>query len=153
MPLSAITICTRLKAFGCQQTTSNPDVCAGGIPDSVAVIVEDTWQALRLGLNADIPLADRWRLNVEAAWLPYVWFSGTDNHLLRPDLPVPTPQDGQGWGYQLEAMISYRFNDAITLGVGGRYWRMQSQGSADFEVFGGSMQPLDFKTEIYGAFV
>jgi outer membrane protease len=144
----------RLKAFGCQQTASNPDVCAGGIPDSVAVIVEDdTWQALRLGLNADIPLADRWRLNVEAAWLPYVWFSGTDNHLLRPDLPVPTSQDGQGWGYQLEAMISYRFNDAITLGVGGRYWRMQSQGSADFEVFGGSMQPLDFKTEIYGAFV
>jgi hypothetical protein len=45
----------RMKAFGCQETASNPYVCAGGIPDSVAVIVEDdTWQALRVGLNADL---------------------------------------------------------------------------------------------------
>ena len=72
-------------------------ICAGGIPDSVAAIVEDdSWQAVRLGLNADIPLIDRWRLNLEGAWLPYVWFSGTDNHLLRPDLPVPTPETGSG---------------------------------------------------------
>ena len=144
----------RMKAFGCQQTASNLNICTGGVPDSVAVIVEDdTWQSLRLGLNADIPLVDRLRLNLDAAWLPYVWFSGTDNHLLRPDLPVPTPEDGHGWGYQLEALLSYRFDNAISLGVGGRYWHMQSQGNAHFEVFGGSPQPLDFKTEIYGVFV
>lgn len=70
----------RLKGFGCHQTAGNPDICAGGIADSVAVIVEDdTWQGVRLGLNADLPLADRWRLNLEAAYLPYVWFSGSDN--------------------------------------------------------------------------
>ena len=144
----------RMKAFGCQQTASNPAFCAGGIPNSVAMIVEDnTWQALRLGLNADIPLVDRLRLNLEGAWLPYVWLSGTDNHLLRRDLPVPTPEDGHGWGYQLEALLSYQLDDAISLGVGGRYWHMQSKGSAHFEVFGGSPQPLDFKTEIYGVFV
>lgn len=144
----------RMKAFGCQQTASNPAICAGGIPNSVAVIVQDdTWQALRLGLNADIPLVDRLRLNLEGAWLPYVWLSGTDNHLLRRDLPVPTPEDGHGWGYQLEALLSYQLDDAISLGVGGRYWHMQSKGSAHFEVFGGSPQPLDFKTEIYGVFV
>jgi hypothetical protein len=144
----------RMKAFGCQQTASNPAICAAGIPSSVAVIVEDdTWQALRLGLNADIPLVDRLRLNLEAAWLPYVWLTGTDNHLLRPDLPVPTPEDGHGWGYQLEALLSYRLDDAISLGVGGRYWHMQSKGNAHFEVFGGSPQPFDFKTEIYGVFV
>lgn len=144
----------RMKAFGCQQTASNPDICAGGIPNSVAVIVEDnTWQALRLGLNAEFPIVDRLRLNLEAAWLPYVWLSGTDNHLLRRDLPVPTPEDGHGWGYQLEALLSYRLDDAISLGVGGRYWHMQSKGYAHFEVFGGSPQPLDFKTDIYGVFV
>lgn len=144
----------RMKAFGCQQTASNTDVCAGGIPDSVAAIVEDdTWQGLRLGLNADFPVFDRLRLNLDAAWLPYVWMSGTDNHLLRPDLPVPTPEDGHGNGYQLEALLSYKVNDEISLGVGGRYWHMQSKGAAHFEVFGGSPQPLDFKADIYGVFV
>jgi len=144
----------RMKAFGCQQTASNLDICAGGISNDVAVIVQDnTWQSLRLGLNADLPIFDRLRLNIEAAWLPYVWLSGTDNHLLRPDLPVPTREDGHGSGYQLEAILSYRLDDAISLGVGGRYWHMQSKGNAHFEVFGGVPQPLDFKTEIYGVFV
>lgn len=144
----------RLKAFGCQQTASNPDICAGGIPNSVAVIVEDdTWQGVRLGLNADLPLVDRFRINLEGAWLPYVWFSGTDNHLLRPDLPSPIFQDGHSWGYQLEALLSYRFDDAFSVGIGGRYWHMESKGDAHFETFGGSRQPLDFKTDIYGVFV
>ena len=146
----------RMKAFGCQQTATNPMICAGGIPDSVAAIVEDdSWQAVRLGLNADIPLIDRWRLNLEGAWLPYVWFSGTDNHLLRPDLPVPTPEDGLGWGYQLEALLSYQVDKAISIGVGGRYWHMQSRGYAHFEdvVVGGSPQPLDFKADHYGVFL
>ena len=65
----------RMKAFGCQQTASNPFICAGGIPNSVAVIVEDdTWQGLRLGLNADMPLADRWRLDLEAPGCPMSGF-------------------------------------------------------------------------------
>ncbi|HZP70576.1 MAG TPA: hypothetical protein VFB29_11595 [Pseudolabrys sp.] len=144
----------RLKAFGCRQTAGNPLICEGGIPDSVAVIVEDdTWQALRLGLNADLPLFDRWRLNLEAAYLPYVWFSGTDSHLLRPDLPVPVVEDGHRRGYQLEAMLSYKWDNAISFGVGGRYWHMESRGAAHFEDLGGVPQPLDFKATIYGVFV
>ncbi len=144
----------RMKAFGCQQTATNPVICAGGIPNSVAVLVEDdTWQALRVGLNADIPLVNGFRLNVEGAYLPYVWFSGTDNHLLRPDLPFPIPEDGHGWGYQLEAILSYQYSEAVNFGVGGRYWHMQSKGSAHFEDLGGTAQPLDFKADVYGVFV
>jgi hypothetical protein len=144
----------RMKAFGCQQTAGNPDICTGGIPTSVAAIVEDdTWQALRIGLNADVPLADRWRLNLEGAFLPYVWFSGSDNHLLRPDLPFPILEDGHGWGYQLEALVSYQIDDAISVGVGGRYWHMESKGDSHFEDVGGFPQPLDFKATIYGVFV
>lgn len=144
----------RLKGFGCQQTASNPVICAGGIPDSVAVIVEDdTWQGLRLGLNADLPLADRWRLNLEGAYLPYVWFSGSDNHLLRPDLPTPIFEDGHSWGYQLEALLSYKWDDAISIGIGGRYWHFESKGDAHFEQIGGVRQPLDFAADIYGVFV
>jgi hypothetical protein len=144
----------RMKAFGCQQTASNPLICAGGIPDSVAVIVEeDTWQALRLGVNADVPLAARWRLNLEAAYLPYVRFAGSDSHLLRPDLPLPILEDGHGWGYQLEALLSYKWDNAISIGIGGRYWHMESKGDAHFEDVGGVPQPLDFKTNFYGVFV
>jgi hypothetical protein len=144
----------RMKAFGCQQTATNPACGGAGIGDSVAVIVEDsTWQGVRVGLNADLPIYDRFRLNLDAAWLPYVWMSGTDNHLLRPDLPLPTPQDGQGSGFQLEALVSYRVTDEFSLGVGARYWHMQSKGSANFEAVGGGLQPLDFKADIYGAFL
>jgi hypothetical protein len=144
----------RMKAFGCQQTASNPVICAGGIPNSVAALVEDdTWQALRVGLNADFPIVDRLRVNLEAAWLPYAWLSGTDNHLLRPDLPLAIRETGVGWGYQLEALLSYQVDKAISVGVGGRYWHMQSRGYAHFEDIGGSQQPLDFKANIYGVFL
>jgi len=146
----------RLKAYGCTQTASNPDVCAGGIPDSVAVIVEDdTWQAVRVGLNADLPLFDRWRLNLEGAYLPYVWMDGSDNHLLRTDIGRPVREDGHGWGYQLEALLSYQLTDAISLGVGARYWHFESKGAAHFEeIFvNGVEQPLDFKANLYGGFL
>lgn len=146
----------RMKAFGCVQTAGNTSICSPSIPDSVAAIVEDdTWQALRLGLNADLPIYAGWRLNLEGAYLPYVWYNGSDNHLLRPDLPAPIPQDGQGWGYQLEALLSYQLTDAISLGVGGRYWHFQSKGSAHFDALftNGVAQPLDFHANLYGVFV
>jgi hypothetical protein len=144
----------RMKAFGCQETASNTAVCAGGIPDSVAVIVEDdTWQALRIGLNADFPIYDKLRINFDAAWLPYTWLNGTDNHLLRPDLPTPIPEHGVGNGYQLEALLSYQVNDQLSLGIGARYWHMVSKGWADFSSAGGTSQPLDFTAKIYGVFV
>jgi hypothetical protein len=146
----------RMKAFGCAQTASNAAICGTPIPDSVAVIVQDAgWQALRLGLNADLPLFAGWRINLEGAYLPYAWYNGTDNHLLRPDLPLPIREDGTGWGYQLEALLSYRLTEAISLGVGGRYWHFQSKGAAHFEdiFINGVAQPLDFRTNIYGVFV
>jgi len=144
----------RVKAFGCQQTASNPVVCAGGISTNVAAIVEDdSWHAVRVGLNADIPLFDRLRLNIEGAWLPFVWLVGTDNHLLRLSLPVPIREDGHASGYQAEAVVSYRYSEAINLGVGARYWHMQSRGNAHFEDVGGVPQPLDFKANNYGVFL
>jgi outer membrane protease len=146
----------RMKAFGCAQTAGNTEICGTPIPDDVAAIVEDSnWQGVRVGLNADLPLFDRWRINVEGAYLPYVWYNGTDNHLLRWDLPSPIRQDGHGWGYQLEAVLSYQLTNEIALGVGGRYWHFQSKGEAHFEdmFVDGVAQPLDFKANIYGVFL
>lgn len=144
----------RVKAFGCQQTASNFAICGVPIPDTVAGIVEDdSWNALRLGLAAEIPLGDKIRLNVEGAWLPYVYMQGGDNHLLRSDLPHPVPEDGHGWGYQFEASLSYRYSDAISFGGGFRYWYMQAAGGSDFTAIGGTVQPLDFKATNYGVFL
>lgn len=146
----------RLKAYGCTQTAGNTSVCTPAIPDSVGAIVEDdNWHAVRLGLAADIPVVDKLRLNVEGAYLPFVWLTGTDNHLLRPDLAGPFPEDGNGWGYQLEATLTYPVTDAFSVGVGVRYWHMQTKGNADFTdvAFGGTTQPLDFKLDLYGVYL
>jgi outer membrane protease len=151
------------KAFGCQQIASNGTICNPTISDSTAVISqENTWQSLRVGLNADLPIVDRLRLNLDAAWLPYVWFNGTDSHLLRignavGDFTGAIPEDGHGWGYQFDAVLSYRVTDAIDVGLGGRYWHMQSHGYAHFEdhVVGVTAYPqvLDWKTDHYGLFL
>jgi hypothetical protein len=143
----------RLKAFGCTQAASNTSICTPNIPDSVAAIVEDdNWHAVRVGLAADIPVIEKLRLNIEGAYLPYVWLSGTDNHLLRADLN-PFSEDGNGWGYQLEATLTYPITDAFSVGVGGRYWHMQTKGNADFTDSGGTTQPLDFKVDLYGVYL
>lgn len=152
-----------MKAFGCQQNATNTSICTPSVSNDVAVITQDnTWQALRLGLNADIPLFDRFRLNLEGVWLPYVWFNGEDSHLLRigtatGDFTGAIPEDGRGTGYQFEAILSYKIDDNFDVAVGGRYWHMESHGSAHFEnrVVGTAAvaQVLDWKSDHYGVFL
>lgn len=144
----------RTKALGCTQMATNPTICSPSLPDSVAVLVQDNnWHSLRLGLAADIPVVDRLRLNVEGAVLPYVWLKGSDDHLLVPDFNGAVPENGHGWGYQLEATLTYALTDAWSVGVGGRYWHMETRGESDFSASGTPPQPLDFKVDVYGVYL
>jgi opacity protein-like surface antigen len=120
-----------MKGFGCTQIANSFSDCNPPIPTSVQVITEDdTWHALRLGLAVDVVLAPRLSLAGEAAYLPYVRFSGTDNHVLRS---LVSPESGDGLGVQLEAMLSYALTDEFSLGVGGRYWSMRTtSGNVNF---------------------
>jgi hypothetical protein len=128
-----------VAANGCGQIAANPDVCAGGIPDSLKVISQvNNWHALRVGLEASVEFDRRWRLTIDAAWLPYARLYGADSHLLRigsnpGDFTGPVPEDGKGWGYQIDAVVSYNVNNWLHVGAGGRYWHVESKGYTHFE--------------------
>jgi hypothetical protein len=152
-----------VSAQGCGQIATNPFICGiVPIPNSIKVITQDNnWSAMRVGLDGAFDVTDRLKLSVDAAWLPFVWLNGTDSHWLRiggdiGDFAGPIPEDGTGWGYQLEGIISYRVTDFVSVGVGGRYWHMQTKGLTHFEgdVVGvaASPQPVNWSNDNYGVF-
>jgi outer membrane protease len=152
-----------VSAFGCGQIATNPDVCGGGVPDFVKVITQvNNWHSVRLGIDAAFEF-NRFKLSTDLAVLPYVYLTGSDAHWLRMTPFVagafssPVPEDGNGWGYQLEGLLSYRVSDALSFGVGGRYWHMETTGNTHFEGrvvgFNALSQPVDWKLDNFGAFV
>lgn len=142
----------RVNGFGCQQVASG-DVCNPPIvPATFLGLTEtETWRGVALGLNGQVMLWDRLRLEVDAAYLPYVNRAGIDNHWFRADIN-PLIEPGYGWGAQLEAILSYAITDKLSMGVGGRYWAFQTTSA--YTQFGGAPlpQPMTFHTERYGGF-
>ena len=152
-----------VDAMGCTQIATNPDICGGGIPAAFRAIAQtNTWHSLRVGLEAAVQFDRRWKLTVDAAWLPYAQLYGADTHALRiggnpGDFTGPIPEDGNGWGYQFDAIVSYRFNDWISVGAGGRYWHVEAKGYTHFEghVVGVNAQPqvLHWRADHFGGFI
>ena len=151
----------KVNAFGCSQFAANPAICAPAIPETIKVISQDNeWHSLRLGLDAHVDLFERLSLSLEGAWLPYVSLGGADTHWLRigSTFTGPVPEDGIGWGYQFEGLLSYRVNEIFNIGVGGRYWHMRTtKGHTHFEGHivggGGVAQELRWTADHYGVFV
>jgi hypothetical protein len=152
-----------VSAQGCGQIATNPFICGFfPVPATIKVITQDNnWNSLRVGLDGDVDITKRLKLSLDAAWLPLVLLDGTDAHWLRistfpGDFSGPIPEDGTGWGYQLEGVLSYRVTDSLSVGVGGRYWHMQTKGLTHFEGhvngFLAQPQPVDWKTDSYGVF-
>jgi opacity protein-like surface antigen/outer membrane protease len=152
-----------VNARGCAQIATNPTVCGTVIPNDILAITEDSkWTSARVGVSSEF-LWDRIKLSLEGAWLPSVSLESHDTHWLRIQ-PVggnfigPIPEDGTGTGMQFEGVVSYLVNDAFSVGVGARYWRMETtSGGAHFEsnIYGGggTTQPVTFVTERYGGFL
>jgi opacity protein-like surface antigen len=91
----------------------------------------DTWDAVRLGVAADVWLTPALQLTGNFAYLPQVWFDGRDDHWLRNLL---IKEHGGGQGTQLELLLSYYLTQDFSLGVGGRYWAAWADGG---DIFGG----------------
>jgi outer membrane protease len=153
-----------VTADGCGQVATNPFICGiFPIPATIKAITQDNnWSSLRVGLNGEVDVTSRLKLSVDAAWLPVVLLDGTDAHWLRiskfpGDFSGPVPEDGTGWGYQLEGVLSYRVTDSLSVGIGGRYWHMQTKGLTHFEGhvngFQAFPQPVDWKSDNYGVFL
>ena len=129
-----------VDAMGCTQIAAQSrHLRRPAIPDSVRGHLADQ----QLALAARSAWKRRWSSTgagssrVDAAWLPYAALYGADSHLLRigtdpGDFTGPIPEDGKGWGYQFDAIVSYRFNDWISVGAGGRYWHVRGQGPHPF---------------------
>jgi hypothetical protein len=88
--------------------------------------------------------------------LPYVSFTGVDNHLLRGDVSnTISPESGRGQGVQLETILSYSVTPALNVGAGGRYWAMWATTGTSTDLFsqGCPCQTLPARTERYGGFL
>ena len=152
-----------VDAMGCTQVAAHGGICVPAIPDTVRGISQtNNWHSLRLGLEASVEFDRRWKFTVDAAWLPYAALYGSDSHLLRigtnpGDFTGPIPEDGKGWGYQFDAIVSYRFNEWISVGAGGRYWHVEAKGHTHFEgrVVGVNAQPqvVHWRADHFGGFI
>src|SRR5262249_25726738 len=112
----------RQNMFGDQQLATNMVVGVPPRPPSVLLITEtEAWSGLAVGLNTRVALAERWRLELDGAWLPYLGFWGIDNHWHQSSVDL-APEQAQGWGAQFEGVITYALTDQWSVGVGGRYW-------------------------------
>ena len=122
-------------------------------PTSLLGITEtETYSGLAVGVNARLNLAERWRLELDAALLPDVRMWGTDNHWFRADIN-PGPERGFGWGTQFEAILTYALTDQWTVGAGARYWYFVAPNSIAQFPGSATNSPILFSSERYGGFL
>jgi len=154
-----------MNAFGCAQLVLANSICSAPTPSNVLNLTQaDIWQSLRIGISAQTTISDRFGITGDLAYLPYAHFSGLDTHWLR-DPVAYYPQEGTGRGVQAELILTYRFTENLTFGLGGRYWAMWTT-SANQSCNGGcdltaatpqsvSLPPSPFttNTQRYGAFI
>lgn len=149
-----------LNAFGCTQTAGNPDVCSPGEVASSNLTITDTgaWRSVRLGIAGEMTLPNGFSARAEAAWLPYMGFSGDNDHWLREpeDFVGSIPESGSGSnGFQLEAELNYALSSNFDIGIGGRYWSMNAKGHVLFQDASpdGGPQVATFRTQLSQVFI
>jgi opacity protein-like surface antigen/outer membrane protease len=148
----------RFNAFGCAQTAGNPQICTPGQVGAANLGISDEgqWNSARLGIAAQLTLPAGFSVKAEAAWLPYMTFTGNNDHWLREplDFSAAIPERGAGTnGFQAEGEINYALSPNFDIGIGGRYWAMNAKGHVLFQsVAAGAPQVATFETQRAQAF-
>jgi len=147
----------RVNGPGCVNVGTEPATCNANTPFAPEPFPSflsetETWQAAAIGLNTQVFLWPRVRLEVDAAYLPYASRDGFDNHWLRADIN-PLPESGYGWGAQFEAILSYAVTDRFSVGAGGRYWYFTTTDAHTQFPDTATRSPMKFYMERYGGFL
>jgi opacity protein-like surface antigen len=143
----------RDNGFGFGQLATGEIFQGSPVSNSLLGLTEtEAWCGAAVGLNTRVQLADRWRLEVDAALLPFLGIWGIDNHWFRANIN-PGPEQGQGWGSQFEAIISYALTDQWSVGAGARYWYFASSSAHTQFPNTATNSPTKFFSERYGGFL
>jgi opacity protein-like surface antigen/outer membrane protease len=125
-------------------------ICNPAINNTPVITETDRWNSLRVGVAAEVMVADNVKLSGDVAYLPYVRFTGVDNHWLRA---LVIDESGNGRGVQVEGILSYYVTPELSIGAGGRYWAVWTRTGSD--AFNGVLINRNdtYRAERYGAFV
>lgn len=125
------TLLERYAAYGCEQLAGGAS-CATPIPDFLPVLTQTTiWGTLRLGVIAEVGLTERLWLRGEATAMPLAFMASEDNHWFRPDIN-PLPLLSRGYGFELQATLSYEVSETFSIGIGARFGQLVAHGTAYF---------------------
>ena len=131
-----------VDAKGCAQIGPGRS-CAAPLPLSVKVVSErDRWNSFRVGAVLDVNLTERLKWNSEIA-LASTSQRALDTHYITAGL---FPAKGKGGGFQAETELKYQATDRLTLGMGFRWWHLNSSAT---DTYG---QLLKYRTDRYGIF-
>ncbi|MFB6451144.1 outer membrane beta-barrel protein [Bradyrhizobium tunisiense] len=117
---------------GCVQIASSLVPCLTTDDNRIIGSQDTDWNAPRVGLSAETMFLDRWQVSADVAYLPWTYFKGRDNHLLRPTTTFFDQRGNGGGGVQVEAILSYFITSNFSVGIGGRYWAMWTEKDSDF---------------------
>ena len=126
-----------VTASGCTQIATNPAVCGFfPIPNSIAVVKEtDNWNLLRIGTTADMMVGEHVKLTADAAYVRALSQKAVDDHFFTfgvdPSSGIGT--NGVGNGFQIDAIVSYQFSNALSLGLGGRWWHLNTNAVDSYQ--------------------
>lgn len=135
---------TVMNAVGC------PSGCSWQVdPTTIMINQTDAWQAIRLGISAEAVLWKRLKVGADIAWLPYVRYDGVDRHFLRN---IAFPVAGNGTGVQGELILTWMATEKFGIGIGGRYWAMQSSSAMETGLYN-APNSFPVETDRYGVFL
>lgn len=120
------------------------------LPSSIKGITHEwTWQSVRIGGRAYVPLPVGFGARVNAFFLPWSSLRLEDTHHLRTDLqqnPSVVTEGTGGFGYQVESAMTYTLWQWLGVEAGYRHWQVTlKDGDVRFRPVGTSFPKFELR--------